>query len=219
MTYLTRPIGCALLLTVLASIPIGGSADTVASPWVFDLKGGLYKPDLPLYEDFYGDDTDVLVGLAFAYRFTQWLDLGVELSYARDKGVGLQPANMSLGGKVTYTLVPASVYLNFRGELSPDQLFVPYVGGGLTTAWYKQDVESQGSRDGRTDLGYNVRGGVQLFLNRLDRRTAARAAKGYLQRSYLYFEVQYFSTEVDGFDLGGVAYLLGLRMEYAFDRD
>jgi len=33
-------------------------------------------------------------------------------------------------------------------------------------------------------------------------------------KSYLFLEGQYFSTKVDGIDLGGEILLLGLRMEF-----
>jgi opacity protein-like surface antigen len=210
-----------MLCVVAASAQIFSiaAADEIESPWVIDLKGGIFAPDLPRYKEFYGSSSDVYLGAAFAYRFKPWLDFGAELGYFKDSGVGFQPSNMSLGGSVKYKLIPLDLYVNFRGEYSLEQLFVPYAGGGVTTAWYQQDVLSQGEISGRTDLGYNLRAGVQLFLNRLDQRTARRAASGSPTRSYLYVEVKYFSTEVDGVDLGGVAYLLGLRLEYDWGRD
>jgi opacity protein-like surface antigen len=209
-----------ILLFAVTAVPIfqTAAAEEVESPWVIDLKGGVFAPDLPNYSDFYGSSNEVYLGAAFAYRFKPWLDLGAELGYFKDSGVGFQPSNMALGGNVDYRLVPLDIYVNFRGEFSLDQLFVPYAGGGLTVAWYEQDIQSQSKIQGRTDLGYNLRAGVQLFLNRLDRRTAARAASGSPNRSYLYAEVKYFSSEVDGTDLGGIAYLLGLRLEYDWGR-
>ena len=125
--------------------------------------------------------------------------------------MGVQPANSQLAGSVSYTLLPAHLYVNLLGKKDDKQLFVPYAGLGLTTAYYRQEIESQSNRDGRTDLGYNARVGVQLLLDPLDPRS--QLANGRVQ-TYLTLEVQWFTTEVDNTDLGGVTYLLGLRFEW-----
>ena len=70
--------------------------------------------------------------------------------------------------------MPAHVFVNFVGKTADDQLFVPYAGAGLTMAYYRQEVDDQSTRDGRTDVGYNARAGLQVLLNRLDQRTARR---------------------------------------------
>ena len=174
----------------------------------------IIEPDLPLYEDFYGDDRNGYFSAAFGYQFKRWLELGGELGYSRDKGVGAQPGNAQLGGEVVYTLIPAHLFVNFHGKSNHNQLFVPYAGVGLTMAYYKQDIESQPNRDGRTDLGYNARAGLQLLLNRLDTRTSDRVSPNGEFQSYLFVEGQWFSAKADGADLGGVTYLIGLRMEW-----
>ena len=88
----------------------------------------------------------------------------------------------------------------------------------MTMAWFRQEVDSQPNRSGRADSGYNVRAGVQVLLNRLDRSAAKRVAEDGLINTYLFLEGQYFSTEVDGIDLGGLTYMLGLRLEFDFTR-
>ncbi|MFW2404579.1 MAG: outer membrane beta-barrel protein [Gammaproteobacteria bacterium] len=205
----------SIILLLMSSFIASGSASAAdMTPWLFEIKGGLFEPDLPLYKEFYGDDRNGYFAAAFGYQFKRWLELGGELGYSRDKGAGLQPGNVQLGGAVKYTLVPAHLYVNLLGKASHDQLFVPYAGGGLTTAYYKQDIASQPNRDGRTDLGYNARAGVQLLLNRLDRRTSDRISPNGEFQSYLFIEGQWFSTEIDGTELGGITYLIGVRMEW-----
>ena len=186
------------------------------SPWLLEIRGGWFEPDLELYKDFYGANGDLYFSGIFGRRFKPWLELAGELGYFHDTGVGVQPGNNTQGGQVKYKLVPAHIFVNFRGEFSEPQILVPYGGVGLTSAYYKQEIASQGSKSGRTDLGYNARFGVELNLNRLDARSAKRAREQFLTRSYLYLEAQYFSTEVDGVDLGGIAYMLGLRLEFDF---
>jgi hypothetical protein len=210
---------CCFVFIVTALVifrPAVADDDAPLAPWVFEMKGGIIEPDLPLYEEFYGSDDDIYFGLALAYQFRKWMELGGEIGYMKDNGVGVQPGNSTVGGKVKYTLIPAHLYVNFLGVFSADPLFVPYIGGGITSAYYNQDIESQSGRSGRTDIGFNARAGVRLALNRFDQHTAARAARDGLINSYLYLEGQYFTTEVDGIDLGGITYLLGLRLEFDF---
>ena len=192
----------------------GAALATEPTPWMIEFKGGLFEPDLPLYKEFYGDERNGYFAGAFGYQFRRWLELGGELGFARDKGFGVQPGNSQPGGTVKYTLVPAHVSVNFLGKWSDEQLFVPYAGGGFTMAYYRQEVESQSDRDGKTDLGYNARIGLQLLLNRLDPRAAQRLSPSGGIQTYFFLEAQWFTTEVDDIDLGGTTYLLGLRFEW-----
>jgi hypothetical protein len=215
--------GCFAILLGLTAIPVlandGGVDDSAPgdlAPWLFEIRGGWFEPDLELYKEFYEDSGALYFSGIMGYRFKHWLELDGELAYFHDEGVGVQPANGAKGGQVKYKLMPVHVFVKFRGEFSEPQILVPYGGVGITTAFYKQEIVSQGEVKGRTDLGYNARFGVELNLNRLDARAAKRARDQFLTRSYLYLEAQYFSTEVDGVDLGGIAYMLGLRMEFDF---
>jgi hypothetical protein len=208
---------CGITVTVCADDSVAPeSGGRAHSPWLLEFKVGKFEPDLDLYQDFYGDKSDLYISGVFGRRFKPWLDLAGELGYFHDTGVGFQASNGVPGGQVKYKLIPATVFVNFRGEFSEPQILVPYGGVGLTSAWYTQKIEGQGDKSGRTDLGYNARFGVELNLNRLDAGAARRGRDKSLTRSYLYLEAQYFSTEVDGVDLGGVAYMLGLRMELDF---
>ena len=187
------------------------------APWGFEIKGGKFDPDLDRYNEFHGGDP-VYFAATLAWRPSDWYEFGAELGYMHDSGVGIFESTQVLGGSVKYTLVPVHLYVSVFGRFSPGQWVVPYAGLGATMAWYKQDIDSQPDRSGRTDLGYNARIGLQLLLNKLDRRTAKRAARNGLINTYLFVEGQYFSTEADSHDLGGVTYLLGLRLEFDFSR-
>jgi len=186
----------------------------VAPRWALEFKGGKYKPDLELYETFYGDDKNAFWAIAGAYRFKNWLELGVELGYTNDEGVGVLPNNGILGGQVDYTLMPLQIFLNVRYDAAPGQLFVPYAGIGVVTAWYKQKIDQQPDRTGRTDIGGSARAGVQLQISNADRRGATYLHGNRRLQTYLFLEGQIFSTEIDGIDLGGEIYLLGLRFEF-----
>ena len=209
--------GCLCICLLIAAMPVSAAeSDTYKAPrWAFEFKGGQFKPDLEFYEDFYGSDKNTYFAIGGAYRFTNWLELGAEVGYSKDKGQGLLPNNGQLGGQVEYTLVPLTVFLNFRYDRTPNQLFVPYAGVGLATAWYRQKIDNQSDREGRSDVGGAARAGLQLLLNRIDTRGAATVSGGDRRfKAFLFLEGQVFKAEVDDIDLGGEIYLLGLRCEF-----
>ncbi len=213
-----RSLVARLFVVLLLAISSTLAAADEATPWVGALKGGVFEPDLDEYETFYGDSQTDFFALALGYQFRPWLEVGGQVGGMRDSGIGLQPGTGQLGGSVEYTLVPVHIYVNFIGKRDQQQLLVPFAGAGLTTAYYRQEIATQPSREGRTDLGYNATAGVQLLLDRLDPRSARQlSAEGRIQ-TYLTFQAQWFSTEEDGIDLGGVTYLLGLRFEWAGGR-
>jgi hypothetical protein len=206
-----RPIEvcCALVLGV-AILPVTGFADTPR--WSVEVKGGRLEPDIEHYGTYYGNDSTAYFALAAAWRINPWLETGGEIGYLNDSGVGVILPAGEAGAPVDYTLVPAHLYVTLRGVFAPNQLFVPYLSGGPTIAYYEQQIERQPSRSGRTDVGGNVRAGVGLLLDRVDPGTAAES--GFLAHTYLFLEAQWFTARVDGIDLGGTAYLIGFRLEF-----
>jgi len=203
-------------LLIMAAVTSSFAADEPyrAPRWSLELKGGQFEPDLEFYEQFYGDDQSTYWAVNGAYRFNNWVELGAELGYSRESGQGALGDGGSLGGKVDYTLMPLSVYVNLRYDRSFNQLFVPYIGAGLVTAWYRQEIDQQANREGRADFGGAARAGLQLLLNRLDPRGADAVRDGERFKALVFIEAQTFATEIDGIDLGGQNYLLGLRFEF-----
>jgi hypothetical protein len=183
-----------------------------APRWALEFKGGEFEPDLDGYAQFYGKDHTTLFMLAGAYRFRPWLEIGGEIGYLSDDGTGQLAGGGAPGGEVSYTLVPASVFVNLRGIFTDEQLLVPYIGAGATAAYYDQDIENQSGRSGTSDLGGSYRAGLGLLLDRLDPR-ADGGESAWLQNSYLFVEYQNISTETDNIELGGEVWLIGLRME------
>lgn len=212
-----RRLAAAAAMTATLGVAAPGAADEprLESPrWTVELKGGRFEPDLDDFDTFYGDDDTGFGALAVAYRLNHWLEVGGELGYASEDGRGELPENQLLGGEVTYRVMPAQAFVTLRGDFSEDQLFVPYAGVGIAVAFYEQEIEDQSDRRGYTDPGLAARVGIALSLNRLDPVTVRDAAGGMLKKTYAFLEAQQFSAEHDGDDLGGVLYLLGLRLEF-----
>jgi hypothetical protein len=208
----TRAVA-ALVAALALAAPVTGSAQagpaSVEGRWVLEVKGGRMQPDLPTYQEFYGGKRNRHLTLAFAYRLNRWVETGAELGWSRDTGVGRLPSG-DLGGNVTYTLMPAHAYVNFRWEPSHMPFLVPYAGVGLSAAHYRQSIALQSNRTGRTDLGTGLRAGLELSLDRLD----PMHGQSVLKRTFVFAEWQRFTAEVNDIDLGGDVYLLGLRFEF-----
>ena len=202
-------IGFSALLALVASIGYAGAEEP---RWSVELKGGLFEPDIDDYGEFYGSDDSAYFAIGATWLAQRWLEVGAELGYFNDDGVGVLPVSGVPGAPVEYTLWPVHVFVTLRGEFTAGQLFVPYVGAGATIAYYEQQIGQQPDRNGRTDIGANARVGLQLLLDRVDPVTAAES--GWLDNSYLFIEAQWFTTEIDDVDLGGYAWLIGFKLEF-----
>jgi hypothetical protein len=204
-----------LCCLTLATGVVGAAEDLSTSPrWSFEFKGGRFQPALSDWDRYYGSDAMRQYVAALGYMPLRALQLAGELGYSHDHGQGTLPTSGALGGEVNYTLMPVHVYALVRGVFTKGQWLVPYVGGGWTYLYYDQEVVNQQESKGHAD-GWNARAGLQLLLNPLDPNSAEdiRHSLG-VQYTYLTLEVQKFSAKVDGTDLGGKSYLLGLRLEY-----
>ena len=212
-----------LLLGALLATPLAGPAHAQApsqapraleSPrWTYELRGVYFRPDLPEFATFYGDETDAYLGVAVSYRIRERLELGGEYGLMKEDGVGFLTETGTLGGEVEYRLDPFHVFANWIFHNDGAQRVVPYVGAGLLVMRYEQQVELQPDIEGRTDLGWSARAGVRFRIAAHGpERTAANGSPYW--RSYVFLEAQEMSAETDGVDLGGDAVVLGFRMEF-----
>ena len=203
---------CCLGLSV--GIPAGADTSASSAHGSFEFKGGRFEPELADWKRYYGSDAMNHFALAVGYMPLRALELGAEIGYDHDEGRGLLPTSGALGGDVSYTLEPAHVYLILRGVFARGQWLIPYAGGGWTRAYYSQKVATQQDNKGHAD-GWNARAGLQVLLDPLDKKSADDLKNSFgIDHTYLTLEVQKFSAEIDGTELGGKSYLLGVRIEY-----
>ena len=219
----TEPVAgrraCAIALACSAVMfGVAAAADdqeAVARPrWMVEIKAGDFTPDLDSFEQFYGDDDVGYAAVSFARGFRPWLEAGAELGYMKETGLGVLSTTGAPGSEVDYTLMPLHLFVNFRGILKPHQLFVPYVGVGLTSAYYREEIELQPDRSGTSDLGTCARLGLQLYLNRFDSDTREGYGTGAVKQTYLFLELQRFSAEQSSSELGGDVFMLGFRFTF-----
>lgn len=204
-----------LCCLVLSAGQLSAAEESVASPrWTIEFKDGQFQPTLSDWDRYYGSDSMHQFVAALGFMPLRALQIGGEVGYSYDIGQGTLPSSGALGGEVKYTLMPVHVYLLLRGAFTERQWLIPYVGGGWTYLYYKQKVVSQLETKGHAD-GWNARAGLQLLVNSWDPSAAVDIKNSFgVQYTYLTLEVQKFSAKVDGTELGGESYLLGMRFEY-----
>ena len=203
----------AAVLVLGLLVTAQASAQGTDSPrWTYEVRGIYFRPDLPLFSTFYGDNHTTYFGLAGSYRFLDQLELGGEYGLMREHGVGVLANSGTLGGSVEYRLDSFHVFANWIFQNASTQRVVPYLGGGLLVMRYEQAVELQPTIEGRTNPGWSARGGVRFQI-----ASGSGSAESSNWRSYMFVEAQHMSAKVEGQNLGGNAFVLGFRMEFNFD--
>ncbi len=187
--------------------------------WSLELKGGEFFPAIDNWAQYYGKKYTAEYGGSLAYKVLRQVDVGIEGNYVRDKGQGLAPIHNLTTGNVTYTACPVNVFVLLRGVFSEQQWLVPYVGGGWTRIFYKEEVENQSPVRGAVN-GYHSRAGIQLLLDSVD---ASASNSFYLDygvfHTYLFLEAEYTHAMADTVssgrvNLGGRSWLGGLLFEF-----
>jgi len=203
-----------LLVTTPACSQGSGSLDSPR--WTYELRGIYFRPDLPQFSTFYGNDHSTYFGIAGTYRLLDRLELGGEYGLMKEHGVGVQTNSGLLGGSVEYRLDSFHVFANWIFQNEPTQRVVPYVGAGLLVMRYEQSVELQPKIEGRTDPGWSARAGVRFQVASVGPVPRSSSTESSYWRAYMFLEAQHMSAKVDGQNLGGDAAVLGFRMEFNF---
>jgi hypothetical protein len=147
----------------------------------------------------------------------QFLQIGIGAGYMREN-------------EPLYYLynIPLEATINIRLKFSPEQVIVPYIGGGADYSYFKQYDTHQDPNDPITTLslhnhrsGYHMNAGFQLFLNRLSPKAAQQFDRKFgVNATYLTFEARYTdltnfdSLKVNETDLSGWFYYMGLLFEF-----
>jgi hypothetical protein len=211
-----------LLLAVLLFLPlVSHAADQIQERphWSLEVKGGLFIPALDNWSTYYGRrDTSEYAG-TLAYKIFRQLEVGIEGGYIHDGGQAFAPLHGIPAGSVNYKLFPVNAFILVRGVFSEKQWLVPYIGGGWTRMYYKEEVQDQSTVRGSVD-GYHGRGGLQLLLDGIDPSASTSMYLDYgVFHTYLFFEAEYVRATVNtatsgSVNLGGTSWLAGLLFEF-----
>ncbi len=215
-----------ILLFVLLPAAAYAESSAVERPhWSLEVKGGKFAPDIPGWATLYGDRSTGQFEGSLAYKILRQVDAGVAVGRIRDGGQGTAPSHSKnagttiYGGHVNYQLFPVNAFVVLRGVFTENQWVVPYVGGGWTRMYYKQETELQAPVRGYAD-GSHMRGGLQLLLDSLDQSAATNMLKDYnISHTYFFIEAQRSKAMINdvtgvSINLGGTSILGGLLFEF-----
>lgn len=182
--------------------------------WSFEVKGGVLYPAIDNFKQFYGHDYTGRYGLAFSYKLLRMLEIGAEGSYVNEEGEGFAPLHGAAAGSVKYELFPVNVFVLFRGVFNENQWVVPYVGGGYSYIYYREEIQAQPTVSGHAH-GFHGRAGLQFLLDGLDRNAASSFYRDVgVYHTYLFGEAQYTRAMAHSTNLGGWTYWGGLLFEF-----
>jgi len=212
-------VGVLFLLIMLPLAAQAGEQALERPHWSLEMKGGIFIPAIDNWATYYGGRDTIEYGGSLAYKILRQIEIGVEGTYIKDRGQGFAPMHNIVTGSITYELAPLNVFILARGTFSEKQWLIPYVGGGWTRMYYKEETQNQGVARGSTD-GYHARAGLQIVLDGADPRAAGNLYQEYgIFHTSLFLETRYIRamiTDLDGSsaNLGGTSYLMGLLFEF-----
>lgn len=184
--------------------------------WSLEVKGGSFTPSLADWSFYYGKKDMTEFAASLAYKLLPQLDFGAGAGWIEGKGRAYQTFHQTLTGDVNYDLYPVEVFVVVRGAVTEDQWVIPYIGGGWTRMYYRQQAPGQETVHGSAD-GYHVRGGLQFSLDILDQSASRSMYRDYgVYNTYFFIETEYTHAVVPSVstDLGGKAWLAGLLFEF-----
>jgi hypothetical protein len=208
-----------IILLVIPAASHAAETLTERPHWSLEIKGGHFTPDISNWSTYYGRKYTSEYAGSLAYKISRRLEVGIQGGYIQDKGQGLAPLHGVTAGSVTYKLFPVNAFILVRGVFSEQQWLVPYVGGGWTRMYYKEEVQYQSTARGSAD-GYHGRAGLQLLLDGIDPSASTSMYLDYgVFHTYLFVEGEYTRAMADtdnagSVNLGGTSWLVGLLFEF-----
>jgi hypothetical protein len=205
-----------ILLLILPSAAVALEPLLDQPRWSLEIRGGKFAPVLDNWSHYYGKSTISEYGVSLAYKVLQQVEIGAGVGSMKAKGQVTNQFHNQPAGEVSYDLNPINIFIMLRGVTVDDQWLVPYIGGGWTRMYFREEVPEQFSVRGFAD-GYHVRGGLQLSLDNLDHEASSSMFRDYgVIHTYFFIEAEHTAAvqRSTSINLGGTAYLGGLLFEF-----
>ncbi len=208
-----------LLIGLLPSMVHASDLTTDRPHWSFELKAGQLIPDIDNWSSTYGDRDTTQFGSTVAYKITRHLEAGIGGGYSRSSGAGVAPLHNISTGHVVLNLYPVDVFILARGIFTEYQWLVPYVGGGWSRVYYREEVGDQGVARGFAN-GYHWRGGLQFLIDMLDQQASNSFYRDFgVRHTYFFVETKYTRAMADTVssatvNIGGTSWMGGLLFEF-----
>ncbi|MGA1823180.1 MAG: hypothetical protein ACMUIP_00860 [bacterium] len=212
---------CYLVVVLLFLFPLTVFAKSKTYNMAIEPKWGWYFPDdrnwwkegsAQRRYSFFG-------GLEGKYEFLDSTDISLGLSFIREtwERENQQDPNENLFNSID--MFPADLSINYRFRSHSKQFLVPYVGIGLDYIYGK---ERQVNTVRFHRYGYHLTLGGQLLLDFFmdeEGSTSELDEKFGINAAYLFFEGRYadldnFDADIDGHDISGYFYSMGIVLEF-----
>ncbi|MEW6378355.1 MAG: hypothetical protein AB1611_01975 [bacterium] len=217
-----KTVAVTIFIVLCTTLPLGAKAETLRRGTSLELRGGYYRPsDNDKWDIAFGRSFSGFGGLKIGKELLTNIDIGFSADYlhetAREWSVYFVPLGLSL----TYAM-----------RYYQDQLFVPYLGGGVDFVYGKTGRIHQGNIEPSylKEAGYHAVAGMRLLLDALAGEDAESFDQKYgVNNSYLVLEARYlklfnadyadqeFESGVPGtgyLDPKGVMISLGFLVEF-----
>lgn len=161
---------------------------------------GLVIPETADVTDVYGDKPEAIYTLHGGWRIVSELELHAEMSYYFFEGNGVSSTGRSTSEKYKLHVAPAELGLVYRLAFVPDQVVVPFVGGGgAYTYWFEERLDSSVKNRGLLS-GATAQAGLMFLLDNVEPRMSGRLESGWgINNTYFYYQYKYMWID----DFGG----------------
>ena len=189
--------------------------NTTGISW--SIEGGYFIPTGDRIKDAYDE------GFIGKFNIT-WLNY---TNFETSAGVGLvhmDGSGLDENGKQVDSVsaelmyVPVDFTVKFRFQESKTQLLIPYLGGGIIGAYYKEKLENRSSDETGWTYGFEGLVGLRFSLSSLAPKDMSSFNRTIGSKdAFLFIEGNYSSINrfgSDDFDLGGIGIMGGLEIKY-----
>lgn len=208
--------GSLLSILLLFGLPSLSHGDE-RTGFTFGFSYGQLEPASDKWKEIYEADRVSNSRISLGYRFNSALGVEVGGGYMTKNGKGKTVTGIATGAETTFQMAPVDMTLLYRLNLFPDQIIVPYIGGGLSYNLYWEKVKDGKEMKGGM-WGHHATGGAQLLLDRFDRSSAQNFKEDYgIENTYLTINATHSVINDFGgetVDLGGWNYQAGLLFEF-----
>lgn len=202
-----------LFVLALPAVSSGGER----SGLFFSMSYGQIEPTSDDWKDIYGDKRVSNYRASIGYRFHPTLGVEIGGGYLTKDGKGKTLAGRDTGAETIFQSAPVDLTLLYRLNYFKEQFIVPYVGGGVSYNLYWERVKDGNEIKGGM-WGRHATGGINLLLDRLDKKSARDLEEDYgINNTYL--TIGATQSVINDFgkeevDLGGWNYSAGLLFEF-----
>lgn len=216
IAYHLSPITRYLTILFVLALP-AVSSGSERSGLSFSLSYGQLEPASDDWKDIYGDKRVSNYRASIGYRLHPTLGVEIGGGYLTKEGKGKTLTGRDTVVGTIFQSAPVDFTLFYRLNYFREQFIIPYVGGGLSYNFYWERV-----KDGREIKGgmwgHHTTGGIQLLLDRLDKKSARDLEEDYgIDNTYLALTATHSVVNDFGkedVDLGGWNYFAGLVFEF-----